>query len=191
MNGSGWSCARCTRSTTCCRATCSASSTRRRSAGAPAPVKHQLSPLSPRLAPDSRFNPHRSVLGTGNYDVNVIMAALQTLDYAAVWWDKRRSLESLVLSEIFGFILNIPSRISLGFLSLPITRKHWIAVQQIHGIYYNLDSKLKAPVKLGGPKELREFLQECISQGSCEVLLVVRKDVEEAKLWISNEERVP
>ncbi|XP_075430357.1 josephin-2 isoform X2 [Ascaphus truei] len=143
------------------------------------------------LAPDSRFNPHRSVLGTGNYDVNVIMAALQTLDYAAVWWDKRRSLESLVLSEIFGFILNIPSRISLGFLSLPITRKHWIAVQQIHGIYYNLDSKLKAPVKLGGPKELREFLQECISQGSCEVLLVVRKDVEEAKLWISNEERVP
>ncbi|MEE6516173.1 hypothetical protein FKM82_025424 [Ascaphus truei] len=78
------------------------------------------------LAPDSRFNPHRSVLGTGNYDVNVIMAALQTLDYAAVWWDKRR-----------------------------------------------------------------EFLQECISQGSCEVLLVVRKDVEEAKLWISNEERVP
>ncbi|MEE6516172.1 hypothetical protein FKM82_025424 [Ascaphus truei] len=103
----------------------------------------------------------------------------------------RGSLESLVLSEIFGFILNIPSRISLGFLSLPITRKHWIAVQQIHGIYYNLDSKLKAPVKLGGPKELREFLQECISQGSCEVLLVVRKDVEEAKLWISNEERVP
>lgn len=67
----------------------------------------------------------------------------------------RRSLESLALSEIFGFILNIPSPISLGFLSLPITRKHWIAVRQINGIYYNLDSKLKSPAKLGGARELK------------------------------------
>ncbi|KAM4721691.1 josephin-2 [Rhinophrynus dorsalis] len=141
------------------------------------------------LAPNSMINPHRSFLGTGNYDVNVIMAALQTLDYAAVWWDKRRSLESLVLSEVFGFILNIPSPISLGFLSLPITRKHWIAVRQVDDVYYNLDSKLKAPIKLGGPRELKEFLQDCISRGSCEILLVVRKEVEDARLWIASEER--
>lgn len=43
-----------------------------------------------RLAPDCRLNPHRSLLGTGNYDVNVIMAALQGLGLAAVWWDRRR-----------------------------------------------------------------------------------------------------
>ncbi|XP_070079287.1 josephin-2 isoform X6 [Equus caballus] len=43
-----------------------------------------------RLSPDSRLNPHRSLLGTGNYDVNVIMAALQGLGLAAVWWDRRR-----------------------------------------------------------------------------------------------------
>ncbi|XP_078295554.1 josephin-2 isoform X2 [Panthera onca] len=43
-----------------------------------------------RLAPDSRLNPHRSLLGTGNYDVNVIMAALQGLGLATVWWDRRR-----------------------------------------------------------------------------------------------------
>ncbi|KAM8930521.1 josephin-2 [Pelodytes ibericus] len=141
------------------------------------------------LSPNTVINPHRSLLGTGNYDVNVIMAALQTLDYAAVWWDKRKSLESLVLSEIFGFILNIPSPISLGFLSLPITRKHWIAVRQIGGVYYNLDSKLKAPVKLGGPPELKDFLRECISRGSCEVLLTVRKEVEEGRLWIHPDER--
>ncbi|XP_053577066.1 josephin-2 [Bombina bombina] len=141
------------------------------------------------LAPNTLFNPHRSVLGTGNYDVNVIMAALHSLDYAAVWWDKRRSLESLVLSEILGFILNIPSPVSLGFLSLPITRKHWIAVRQINGVYYNLDSKLKAPAKLGSPRELREFLQDHISRGSCEVLLVVQKDKEEARRWLRAEDR--
>ncbi|XP_072276498.1 josephin-2 [Pyxicephalus adspersus] len=139
------------------------------------------------LSPNTVINPHRSLLGTGNYDVNVIMAALQMLDYAAVWWDKRRSLESLALSEIFGFILNIPSPISLGFLSLPITRKHWIAVRQINGVYYNLDSKLKFPAKLGGPRELKDFLQGCIARGSCEILLVVTKEVEENRLWINEE----
>lgn len=30
------------------------------------------------------------MLGNGNYDVNVIMAALQTRGFEAVWWDKRR-----------------------------------------------------------------------------------------------------
>lgn len=43
-----------------------------------------------RLAPQCVVNPHRSMLGTGNYDVNVIMAALQSRELAAVWWDKRR-----------------------------------------------------------------------------------------------------
>ncbi|CAJ0936209.1 unnamed protein product [Ranitomeya imitator] len=98
------------------------------------------------------------------------------------------SLDTLALSEIFGFILNIPSPISLGFFSLPITRKHWIAVRQIGGIYYNLDSKLKSPVRLGGPRELRDFLQGCISRGSCEILLVVTKDVEESRLWMKESE---
>ncbi len=45
-----------------------------------------------RLAPQCVMNPHRSVLGTGNYDVNVIMAALHSRGLAAVWWDKRRSV---------------------------------------------------------------------------------------------------
>ncbi|XP_032060967.1 josephin-2 isoform X1 [Aythya fuligula] len=108
-----------------------------------------------RLAPDARLNPHRSVLGTGNYDVNVIMAALQSLGLAAVWWDKRRSLERLVLGQIVGFILNVPSHVSLGFVALPLRRKHWLAVRQLGGTYYNLDSKLRAPARIGGEAELR------------------------------------
>uniref|UniRef100_A0A8C6GW43 ubiquitinyl hydrolase 1 n=1 Tax=Mus spicilegus TaxID=10103 RepID=A0A8C6GW43_MUSSI len=52
-----------------------------------------------RLAPDSRLNPHRSLLGTGNYDVNVIMAALQGLGLAAVWWDRRRTFLAAALAQ--------------------------------------------------------------------------------------------
>lgn len=48
-----------------------------------------------------------------------------------------------------GFILNIPSEYKIGFIQLPIKRKHWIAVQRINGIYYNLDSKLDMPVIVG------------------------------------------
>jgi josephin len=36
------------------------------------------------------INPHKSLLGLGNYDVNVIMASLQIKGFQAVWFDKRK-----------------------------------------------------------------------------------------------------
>ncbi|XP_026525351.1 josephin-2 isoform X2 [Notechis scutatus] len=138
-----------------------------------------------RLAPDARWNPHRSFLGTGNYDVNVIMAALQSVGLEAIWWDKRRPLEQLSLAGLVGFIVNVPSNVCLGFLSLPVRRRHWIAVRQLDGIYYNLDSKLKAPAPIGGEADLRIFLQEVLSQGACELLLIVPHEAGEARPWLN------
>ena len=43
-----------------------------------------------RLSPDAYVNPHKSMFGLGNYDVNVIMAALQTKNLDTVWFDKRK-----------------------------------------------------------------------------------------------------
>jgi len=43
-----------------------------------------------RLSPDTWINPHRSMLGIGNYDINVIMVALQSHGYETVWFDKRK-----------------------------------------------------------------------------------------------------
>ncbi|XP_037676234.1 josephin-2 isoform X1 [Choloepus didactylus] len=136
------------------------------------------------LAPDSRLNPHRSLLGTGNYDVNVIMAALQGLGLAAVWWDRRRPLSQLVLPQVLGLILNLPSPVSLGLLSLPLRRRHWVALRQVDGVYYNLDSKLRAPQALGGEDGVRAFLAAVLAQGPCEVLLVVTKEVEGKGSWL-------
>ncbi|XP_043846791.1 josephin-2 [Dromiciops gliroides] len=137
-----------------------------------------------RLAPDSRLNPHRSLLGTGNYDVNVIMAALQGLGLAAVWWDRRRPLAQLALPKVLGFILNLPSPVSLGLLTLPLQRRHWVALRQVAGVYYNLDSKLREPMALGGEAELRDFLSAALAEGPCEVLLVVTKEVEAEGSWL-------
>ncbi|NXQ51521.1 JOS2 protein, partial [Anthoscopus minutus] len=108
-----------------------------------------------RLAPRARPNPHRSPLGTGNYDINVVMAALATLGLAAVWWDKRRSLERLHLPHILGFLLNVPSPVTLGTLALPLARPHWLGVRRLGATFYNLDSKLASPAAIGAEPQLR------------------------------------
>lgn len=55
----------------------------------------------------------------------------------------------LKLNKIFGFVMNIPSECRLGFLWLPLKRRHWISIKNINGIYYNLDSKLPKPSQIG------------------------------------------
>ncbi|KAM6996727.1 josephin-2-like [Passerculus sandwichensis] len=134
----------------------------------------QADRICQRLAPNSRPNPHRSLLGLGNYDVNVVMAALGMLGLAAVWWDKRRPLERLVVPRVLGFLLNIPSplerlvvprvlgfllnvpsRVSLGALALPLRRPHWLCVRPFGAAFYNLDSKLATPARIGAEPQLR------------------------------------
>ena len=85
----------------------------------------------------------------GNYDVNVLMAALQTKGYEAVWWDKRRDVDAIALTNVMGFIMNLPSSLCWGPLKLPLKRQHWICVREVGGAYYNLDSKLKMPEWIG------------------------------------------
>lgn len=53
-------------------------------------TKVQLDEICRSLSPDEWINPHRSVLGLGNYDVNVILSAVQQKGYEAVWFDKRK-----------------------------------------------------------------------------------------------------
>lgn len=56
--------------------------------------KQELDQICYSLSPDVWINPHKSLLGFGNYDINVIMAALQRRGHEAVWFDKRRSVYS-------------------------------------------------------------------------------------------------
>lgn len=67
----------------------------------------------------------------------------------------RRPLSQLALPHVLGLILNLPAPVSLGLLSLPLRRRHWVALRQVDGVYYNLDSKLRAPEALGDEDGLR------------------------------------
>ena len=66
-----------------------------------------------------------------------------------------RDVSSIELSNVEGFILNVPSNLRWGPLRLPLKRQHWIGVREVGGVYYNLDSKLRSPQPIGDPDELR------------------------------------
>ncbi|XP_078539713.1 josephin-1 isoform X2 [Lissotriton helveticus] len=120
-------------------------------------TRETLQDIFQRLSPNTMVTPHKkSMLGNGNYDVNVIMAALQTKGYEAVWWDKRRDVSIIALSSVTGLIMNLPSSLSWGPVKLPLKRQHWICIREVGGTYYNLDSKLKLPERIGTEDELRK-----------------------------------
>lgn len=53
-------------------------------------TKAELDSICHSLSPDNWINPHKSVLGLGNYDINVIMKALYSRGYGTIWFDKRK-----------------------------------------------------------------------------------------------------
>ncbi|XP_030629990.1 josephin-1 [Chanos chanos] len=149
--------------------------------------REALQEIYQRLSPSTLVTPHKkSMLGNGNYDVNVIMAALQTRGFEAVWWDKRRDVGSIALPNVTGFILNVPSNLRWGPLRLPLKRQHWIGVREVGGVYYNLDSKLRSPHAIGTAEELRKFLRHQLRGKNCELLLVVPEEVEVHQTWRSD-----
>ena len=133
-------------------------------------------------------NPHKSMLGTGNYDVNVVMTALNKQNMEAVWWDKRRPLKSINYQNVFGFILNVDTWMSWGYFTIPIKRRHWIAVKQINGMFVNLDSKLKQAEVIGQTDgAITNFLQGQLKTKDAEMLLVVDDRTYIKKSWLKED----
>jgi josephin len=146
------------------------------------------------------MNPHKSALGLGNYDINVILRALQNKGFDAIWFDKRKDPTNLNLGVITGFILNIPNPSYSGnsngnkwsptqLLSMPInyfiSRKHWIAVRTLgeNGLYFDLDSKHEEPQAIGEEKDLLDYLREKSTRSDCEIFVVIPSTVSQADIW--------
>ena len=79
--------------------------------------------------------------------------------------------------------MNMPYQFSIGFLRLPITRKHWFVIREIEGAYYNLDSKFSVPEMIGSSEETLKYLKEILKTGDRELLLVVNSEVEKSSGW--------
>lgn len=132
------------------------------------PQKENWTPLS------LIFKPHHNTL-TGNYDINVLIAALEGKGKKVIWHDRRNGASSIDLSlseeELIGIILNIPVRKYVGLWR----SRHWVALKRIDGLWYNLDSDLIGPKPFKHEEEVKEFLDYITSQGG-EVLIVLHKE---------------
>uniref|UniRef100_A0A4W3IEU6 Josephin-1 n=1 Tax=Callorhinchus milii TaxID=7868 RepID=A0A4W3IEU6_CALMI len=145
-------------------------------------TRETLQEIFQRLSPNTMVTPHKkSMLGTSNYRVWVDLQGMQNAQWELVW--KRPDVNTIALSNVMGFIMNIPSSLCWGPVKLPLKRQHWICVREVGGIYYNLDSKLKVPEQIGSKDELRKFLKHQLRGKNCELLLVVTEEVEVQQSW--------
>lgn len=151
-------------------------------------TKADLDSICSSLSPSTWLNPHRSWLGLGNYDINVLTAALHTKAFDLVWFDKRKQPETIVTESVIGFILNVPNCLKLGWLHLPVERRHWVAFKEmkigepeVHG-FYNLDSKLREPQLVGDKFAFLEYLRTVLGEDK-ELFLVITKDVSDSDSW--------
>jgi len=121
-----------------------------------------------QLSPDAFINPHKSIFGFGNYDVNVVIYALQQQGFTVQWFDRRKSVGVIDLSKVFGFIVNYSSARLFSQVS-----KHWFAIRRIGNTFYNCDSKQDKPFPYPSETKLMEELQLFIEKRRAELLLVV------------------
>ena len=90
--------------------------------------------------------------------------------------------------SVTGFILNVPNCLKLGWVQLPVERRHWVAFKEmkmgepeVQG-FYNLDSKLKEPQLVGDKSAFIEYLRAELGEDK-ELFLVVTKEVSDSDSW--------
>ncbi|KAH0849335.1 hypothetical protein HID58_090350 [Brassica napus] len=98
------------------------------------------------------LKPHHNTL-TGNYDVNVMIAALEGKGKSVAWHDKRHGASSIDLGadNLMGVVLNVPVKRYGGIWR----SRHWVVMRKINGVWYNLDSDLVVPRPFKGEDEVR------------------------------------
>lgn len=105
-----------------------------------------------------------------------------------------RDPSCIELSVIVGFILNVPSDYKFGFITLPLQKRHWIAIRLINERYYNLDSKLHAPECIGNEEQLFNYLRQQLQLNDRELFVIVEattpNDAENdgSKKWLKDTE---
>ncbi|KAJ3700686.1 hypothetical protein LUZ61_004391 [Rhynchospora tenuis] len=123
--------------------------------------------------PSLVFKSHHNAL-TGNYDVNVLIAALEGSRHKkVVWHDRRTPAASIDLAahDLMGIMLNT----SVPRLRGLWTSRHWTALRNMHGVWYNLDSDLPAPQPFHHEIHLVSFLDDIVARGG-EIFLIFNLD---------------
>mmetsp|Transcript_40656 Transcript_40656/g.68065 ORF Transcript_40656/g.68065 Transcript_40656/m.68065 type:complete len:216 (+) Transcript_40656:206-853(+) len=133
----------------------------------------------------------------GNYDINVMMIAMEEEGYRLQWFDKRNVplKDHLNLENVLGILLNGWRQTEPGtsrrsrfmtcckklLCGLCCCRwregysisRHWSTVREVNGTFYDFDSLLKAPRKLHPESEVYKYLMESVIETSGAEMLCV------------------
>lgn len=100
------------------------------------------------------INPHRHIFG-GDYDVNVMIIALQSKGFSCHWLDSRKggaTQQQTSRREVCGYLVNkklLSSPAKSFFKSvLGMSGRHWICARKLGDAYYLLDSKREQPEEI-------------------------------------------
>lgn len=135
--------------------------------------KADLDVIAYELSPGSFVCPHKSMFGTGNYDVNVLMAALMTRHMVTKWWDRRNDPAEMEMEGLFGLIVNRRTLTLFGLWE----SKHWFAIVNVDGEFYDLNSNLTEPRKFDSKEEMIVFMRKELERGG-EIIRVYHEQKE-------------
>eukprot|EP01138_Halocafeteria_seosinensis_P009246 gb/GECG01009449.1/.p1 GENE.gb/GECG01009449.1/~~gb/GECG01009449.1/.p1 ORF type:complete len:474 (+),score=63.20 gb/GECG01009449.1/:1-1422(+) len=117
---------------------------------------------------------HSSMWGTGNYDVNVLMVALDRRGLDVRWHDSRLPItQAAGIENCIGFLVNEALVDSAG----RETSTHWYTIRKVEGYYYDLDSSFERPKRYKSFNSCMRHLSRVLEEGG-HILLVEPKSLE-------------
>ncbi|KXS21228.1 hypothetical protein M427DRAFT_51482 [Gonapodya prolifera JEL478] len=123
-------------------------------------------------------NPHKSLLGVGNYDVNVISRSLEEHGFELQWWDLRKSF-TLVPFSSASFLALLINTASADLLS----SHHFWTIREYprhSNTWWTLDSKQEKPDRIGDLDALLGMLNMLkAAKRELQVMVVVAKQKED------------
>jgi hypothetical protein len=130
-----------------------------------------------KLSPSIIFNPHRSILGIGDYDVNVVTMLLQEEGLTVSWHDRRTILERKDFEDdqMVGVLWNVKSTSLWGRI---MRGRHWIALLYRDRQWIYLDSTLPEPHVVGSQDACLQLLK---SEADAHILFVKRSTTVETR----------
>jgi len=113
------------------------------------------------------FNDYRT-LWLGNYDLRILIKAINRcgFDVRQIDIDHGELIYNLPWDLYFGLLINLNGA-------------HWFTIKNLNGFYYNLDSTLRKPIKIGQKNDLIQYLMRLIYRTQTLYLFVVTQQINE------------
>lgn len=124
-------------------------------------TRHHLESIVKEFDKRKIFNDYRT-LWLGNYDLRILIEAINRCGFDVRQIDlyNGESIQRLPWDIYFGLLINLNGT-------------HWFTIKNLNGIYYNLDSTLRKPLKIGYEQNLIEYLCHLIRRTRMIYLFVV------------------